>query len=168
MATILNTPNGKFKAVIRNAQGRYICSKTFTRKTDARIWSRRIEADREAMEALGDRLLVDISADDIRQALEDFGKAKPYAGTASRPGAKISSQAPGANENRLPSTECVPHCPAFFATPWMRAWSDAIPSRTCAGGRRIISESATFLTLSEALYWASADPHTGIGSIYWF
>ena len=40
MATILHTPNGKFKAVIRNAQGRYIRSKTFTRKTDARTWSR--------------------------------------------------------------------------------------------------------------------------------
>ena len=37
MATILHTPNGKFKAIIRNGKGRYLRSKTFTRKTDARI-----------------------------------------------------------------------------------------------------------------------------------
>jgi hypothetical protein len=52
MATILSTQNGKFKAIIRNAKGRYLRSKTFTRKTDARTWARRMEADQEAMEAV--------------------------------------------------------------------------------------------------------------------
>jgi integrase len=54
MATILNTPNGKFKAILRSPKGRYLQSKTFTRKTDARTWARRMEADQEAMEALGE------------------------------------------------------------------------------------------------------------------
>jgi hypothetical protein len=45
MTTILSSQNGKFKAVIRNAKGRYLRSKTFTRKTDAPTWARRIEAD---------------------------------------------------------------------------------------------------------------------------
>ncbi|MEH6519198.1 MAG: site-specific integrase [Halioglobus sp.] len=54
MATILHTPNGKFKAILRTPKGRYLRSKTFTRKTDARTWSRRLEADQEAMEALGE------------------------------------------------------------------------------------------------------------------
>jgi hypothetical protein len=54
MATFLTTPNGRFKAIIRNVKGRYLRSKTFTRKTDARTWARRMEADQEAMEALGE------------------------------------------------------------------------------------------------------------------
>jgi integrase len=54
MATILSTKNGKFKAILRNPKGRYLRSKTFTRKTDARIWARRMEADQEAMDALGE------------------------------------------------------------------------------------------------------------------
>ncbi len=54
MATILSTPNGKFKAILRSPKGRYLQSKTFTRKTDARTWARRMEADQEAMEALGE------------------------------------------------------------------------------------------------------------------
>jgi len=54
MATILTTPNGKFKAILRSPKGRYLQSKTFKRKTDARIWVRRMEADQEAMEALGE------------------------------------------------------------------------------------------------------------------
>ncbi|MFV8817151.1 tyrosine-type recombinase/integrase [Haliea sp. E17] len=54
MATILTTQNGKYKAVLRDAKGRYIRSKTFTRKTDARAWARRMEADQEAMVALGE------------------------------------------------------------------------------------------------------------------
>ena len=54
MATILSTKNDKFKAIIRNPKGRYLKSKTFTLKTDARIWARRIQADQEAMEALGE------------------------------------------------------------------------------------------------------------------
>ena len=114
MATILHTPNGKFKAIIRNGKGRYLRSKTFTRKTDARIWARRMEADQEAMEALGesgarlpfttltrrymdafegrdtgrpgqirwwaaklgDRTLSDITADHVRQALDEFARGE--------------------------------------------------------------------------------------------
>ena len=56
MATIFKLPNGRFKAVLRSPQGRYLRSKTFTRKTDATTWVRRLEADREAMAALGDEL----------------------------------------------------------------------------------------------------------------
>lgn len=52
MATIAKTKSGKYKAVIRDPKGRHLKSKTFTRKTDARIWARRIEADREKMAAL--------------------------------------------------------------------------------------------------------------------
>jgi integrase len=54
MATILSTQNGKFKAILRSPKGRYLRSKTFTRKTDAKTWARRLEADQEAMEALGE------------------------------------------------------------------------------------------------------------------
>ena len=53
MATILRRPSGRYKAIIRDPKGRYLKSKTFRRKTDAQTWARRIEADREAMAALG-------------------------------------------------------------------------------------------------------------------
>ncbi|MCG8091590.1 MAG: site-specific integrase [Candidatus Thiodiazotropha endolucinida] len=52
MATIAKQPNGKFKAIIKS-KGRVLKTKTFTRKTDARAWAKRIESDRESMIALG-------------------------------------------------------------------------------------------------------------------
>ena len=54
MATISSTPNGKFKAILRSPKGRYLQSKTFARKPDARTWAKRMEGDQEAMEALGE------------------------------------------------------------------------------------------------------------------
>lgn len=42
-----------FNAIIKDRLGKAITSKTFTRKTDAMIWAKRIEADREAISALG-------------------------------------------------------------------------------------------------------------------
>lgn len=42
-----------FKAIIRDRTGRPIKSKTFTRKTDARAWAKRIEGDQEKIAALG-------------------------------------------------------------------------------------------------------------------
>jgi hypothetical protein len=51
MATIIKSPSGKFKAIVRH-HGRAKC-KTFTRKTDARVWARHLEADREKVEAMG-------------------------------------------------------------------------------------------------------------------
>jgi len=54
MATITHLKSGKFKAILRDRRGRYLRSKTFTPKTDARTWVRRLEADQEAMEALGE------------------------------------------------------------------------------------------------------------------
>ncbi len=56
MATIrkIQRKNGiVFKAIIKDRQGKAITSKTFTRKTDATAWTKRIEADREVVEALG-------------------------------------------------------------------------------------------------------------------
>ena len=53
MATIIKTSYGTFKAVIRGADGAYLKSKPFTRKGDATAWAKRIEADREHVEALG-------------------------------------------------------------------------------------------------------------------
>lgn len=51
--TKLDKPCGiRFKAIIRQ-RGRILKTKTFTRKADARIWAKRIEADIEMMEALG-------------------------------------------------------------------------------------------------------------------
>lgn len=55
MATLakITTANGvKYKAIIRK-DGRILKTKTFIRKTDARIWAKRIEADHESMSALG-------------------------------------------------------------------------------------------------------------------
>jgi integrase len=54
MATFLKLKNGKYKAILRNPKGRYLRSKTFTRKTDPTTWARRLEADQEAMIALGE------------------------------------------------------------------------------------------------------------------
>ncbi len=48
MPTIAKQPNGKFKAIIK-AKGRILKIKTFIRKTDARAWAKRIEADHEAI-----------------------------------------------------------------------------------------------------------------------
>jgi integrase len=126
MATILSTKNGKFKAVIRNAKSRYLRSKTFTRKTDARTSARRMEADQETMEALGesgarlpfstltrrymdafegrdtsrpgqirwwetyfgDKALADITSDDVRAALDDFGRGQALRWDGVAPGGK--------------------------------------------------------------------------------
>jgi integrase len=58
MATIckIQRKNGPvFKAIIKDRLGRPIVSKTFTRKTDALTWSKRIEADEEEMEAFGSK-----------------------------------------------------------------------------------------------------------------
>ncbi len=55
MATIakIQTATGiRYKAIIKK-KGKPVKSKTFKRKTDARAWALRIEADREYMEALG-------------------------------------------------------------------------------------------------------------------
>lgn len=52
MATIANLPNGKFKAIIRK-DGRILKTKTFQKKSNARTWAKRIEADQEALYALG-------------------------------------------------------------------------------------------------------------------
>lgn len=54
MATILKLKNSKYKAILRTPKGRYLRSKTFTRKTDATTWSKRLEADQETMIALGE------------------------------------------------------------------------------------------------------------------
>jgi hypothetical protein len=56
MATIrkIQRKNGfSYKAIIKDRLGRAITSKTFTRKTDAAIWANRLEADKEAVTALG-------------------------------------------------------------------------------------------------------------------
>ena len=45
-----------FKAIIRDRTGRPIKSKTFTRKTDARAWAKRIEGDQEKIAAPAVRL----------------------------------------------------------------------------------------------------------------
>jgi len=52
MATIAKLSNGKYKAIIK-PKGRVLKTKTFTKKTDARSWARRLESDRESMAALG-------------------------------------------------------------------------------------------------------------------
>ena len=55
MATIakIKTASGfKYKAHIK-VDGKNVKIKTFTRKTDARTWAKRIEADHELMESLG-------------------------------------------------------------------------------------------------------------------
>jgi len=52
MATITKTKSGSFKAIIRK-NGRTIKTKTFKYRKDARIWSARIEGDRQAMAAYG-------------------------------------------------------------------------------------------------------------------
>jgi len=55
MATIakVKTSTGfKFKVLIK-IDGKTVKIKTFTRKTDARVWAKRIEADYELMESLG-------------------------------------------------------------------------------------------------------------------
>ncbi|MDP2098402.1 MAG: site-specific integrase [Methylobacter sp.] len=44
-----------YKAIIKDRLGKAITSKTFTRKGDAVIWAKRIEADQEAIDALGSR-----------------------------------------------------------------------------------------------------------------
>lgn len=44
-----------YKAIIKDRQGKAITSKTFTRKTDAATWAKRIEADTEAVQALGSK-----------------------------------------------------------------------------------------------------------------
>jgi len=52
MASIVKTPSGKFKAIIRK-NGRLLKTKTFSRKTDAKAWAVRIEGDREMLAAYG-------------------------------------------------------------------------------------------------------------------
>lgn len=44
-----------FYVIIKDRLGKAITSKTFTRKTDAVIWSKRLEADREALSAYGNK-----------------------------------------------------------------------------------------------------------------
>ncbi|MBA1444792.1 MAG: tyrosine-type recombinase/integrase [Chromatiales bacterium] len=118
MATIarIKTSNGfKYKAILRK-KGRLLKTKTFTRKADARTWAKRLEADFEAMDALGakgagktfyeladeymaqwsgkskeqgarvqmwvnhfeKRKLIDITADDIRDYLNDYAAGKAH------------------------------------------------------------------------------------------
>jgi integrase len=58
MATIrkITLKNGfSYKAIIKDRLGKAITSKTFTRKTDALIWAKRIEADKQAIAALGSK-----------------------------------------------------------------------------------------------------------------
>ena len=50
MASIVKTPSGKFKAIIRK-NGRLLKTKTFSRKTDAKAWAARIEGDRQMLAA---------------------------------------------------------------------------------------------------------------------
>ena len=52
MASIVKTPSGKFKAIIRK-NGRLLKTKTFSRKTDAKAWAARIEGDRQMLAAYG-------------------------------------------------------------------------------------------------------------------
>lgn len=52
MVTIARLPNGKYKAIIK-PKGRVRKTKTFSKKTDARSWAKRLESDRESMAALG-------------------------------------------------------------------------------------------------------------------
>jgi integrase len=53
MATIRKTSSGRFRAILRDRDGRHLESKTFTLKGDAREWAKRMEADKERMIALG-------------------------------------------------------------------------------------------------------------------
>jgi integrase len=102
----------RFKAILRDRKGRALRSKTFTKLALAREWKKRVEADRELVEALGseagritlrdvvrgdaprraplvvpeqrqwqvdwwlarlgDRLLTEIRADDVRLALNEY------------------------------------------------------------------------------------------------
>lgn len=52
MATIAKLPNKKFKAIIKK-DGKILKTKTFTKKSLARVWAKRMEADQEALYALG-------------------------------------------------------------------------------------------------------------------
>ena len=52
IAKIPNRSGFKYKAHVKK-NGKNLKIKTFTRKTDARTWAKRIEADFELMEALG-------------------------------------------------------------------------------------------------------------------
>lgn len=70
MATIakIKRANGYvYKAIIRKG-GRILKTKTFARKTDAKIWAQGIEADRQRMEAL--------QTEGARMTLNDV--AEPY------------------------------------------------------------------------------------------
>lgn len=58
MATIRKIERKKgnvFKAIIKDRLGKAILSKTFTRRTDAVIWAKRLEANQEAVTALGSK-----------------------------------------------------------------------------------------------------------------
>jgi len=48
MATIAKLPSGKYKAIIKS-NGRILKTKNFIKKSAARSWAKRIEADHEAL-----------------------------------------------------------------------------------------------------------------------
>lgn len=81
MATFPVQANGRYKAIIRGHQGRYLKSKTFTRLSDARTWARRIESDMEAMEALG----AEGALLSVTELIGRYRRAKPT-NDRSRPG----------------------------------------------------------------------------------
>ena len=167
MATIRKTSSGKFKAVICARDGAYLKSKTFARKGDAVAWARRIEADREHVEALGTegarrtlnelsnlylldwsgrdkgrggrvawwcakfgtRCLIDLSATEIRDALDQYsdGYATRYDGIGKdlRPKLKATNRrrAP-ASVNRLKAT-----LSALFQFAIRKGWAVSNPVR---------------------------------------
>jgi integrase len=168
MATIIKTSHGTFKAVIRGADGAYLKSKTFTRKGDATAWAKRIEADREHVEALGTegarrtlneladlylsdwngrdkgrggrvawwcakfgtRCLIDLTATEIRDALDQYadGYAMRYDGIGEdlKPKLKATNRrrAP-ASVNRMKAT-----LSALFQFAIRKGWAASNPVRS--------------------------------------
>jgi hypothetical protein len=72
MATIRKTSSGRFRAILRDCDGRHLEPKTFTLKGDAREWAKRMEADKERMIALGTAGARLILADVIDVYLRDW------------------------------------------------------------------------------------------------
>ncbi|MEQ1637492.1 MAG: hypothetical protein ABL903_12450 [Methylococcales bacterium] len=52
---IQNKSGVVFRAIIKDRFGKLIKSKTFTRKTDARNWATRVEADQEIIDSFGNK-----------------------------------------------------------------------------------------------------------------
>jgi len=52
---IKNQSGFVYRAVIKDRLGKQITSKTFNRKTDAKIWADRIDSDRDAIAAYGNK-----------------------------------------------------------------------------------------------------------------